>query len=149
LNKKRFVAQTKNILLINLGVGLLMMATGIILTLIGSSAVNNKAVIGLSFIPLALAFSQGIYLVMVHKYPQDIRPLIVSQNDERLIAQRNAAEAGAFKILRWLLYIIFMGYTLIIPSAVFASTGWWIVLILTALSIFLPLIIMKTSPSED
>jgi len=149
MNSLSFVRQTKQRIIANLIAGILLLATGSIMTILQIVLVNNKAIIGLSFIPLAIAFSGWLNLIFLRKYPKDMRSLIVSQNDERLVNERNAAEAKAFQIFRWLLNLVFIGYTLIVPADIFETVGWWTVLFFWAISHFLPVFFLQISSRPE
>lgn len=133
----------------NLIAGTVLLITGIFMISFNINIVpNNKAILGISLIPFAVAFSKWINLIFIKKYPKEMDPTIVSQNDERLITERNEAEANTNRIFRWLLNLIFMGYTLIVPADAFKSIGWWIVLALLCLSYLMPLIMLKRTNSQ-
>ena len=117
------------IMLVTLSIGIVLLAAGIIFSLMGIYFIqNNKAFIGLSFIPLSVAFVYYIKLSRIKKSPQKMRNIIINENDERLVALRNEADAKAFKALQGALFLTYMGYTLMVPEDIFESVGWWIIL---------------------
>jgi hypothetical protein len=133
LKSKRF----ELILNIILGTGLLIV--GIIFRIMNIRLVeNNKALIGLSFIPFAIAVDKLIFIRNVNKHPKSMTAVLIAENDERLIMQRNEAEAISNRIFRWIIYLVFIGYSLVFPSEAFEATGWWIVLFLFLASYLLP-----------
>ena len=146
MNTQNLIKKSKLIIKANLIVGTLLFIIGILMILFNINVVpNNKAIIGISFIPFAVAFSKWINLVFINKYPEEMAPSIVSENDERLVAERNLAEATTNRIFRWLLLLVFMGYTLVVPSDVFKTIGWWIVFALLCFSHLIPLVMLKLS----
>lgn len=66
-----------------------------------------------------------------------MRSIIIKENDERLVALNNEADAKTFKILKGALFLTYCGYTFMVPEDVFKSVGWWILLIILLGSLFL------------
>ena len=56
-----------------------------------------------------------------------MKPVIVSENDERLIAIRNEADSITFNILQWALMLTFFGYTFMVPNDIFETPLWWVI----------------------
>ncbi|MDD4403077.1 MAG: hypothetical protein PHI24_14835 [Desulfitobacteriaceae bacterium] len=138
MNDEKIVKKKKVIILSTLIIGVILLMTGILFDLMKIDLVpNNKALIGLSFIPLSLALSSYIILVKIKKSPQQMRSIIINENDERLAALRNEAEANAFKILLGVLFLTYTGYTLMVPGDIFESVGWWILMLLLFFSFIL------------
>jgi len=114
------------------------LAVGILFELMDSKLLpNNKAVVALSFIPLAVAFASYVTLQTIKKNPQKMKDVIISENDERLIALKNQADANAFKILQGILFFSYMGYTLMVPEDIFEAIGWWLITFLLLVSFLL------------
>lgn len=112
----------------NLIVGILLVIAGILLTVLNSPLIENKkAIIGLSFIPFGISFYSWMNLFFTKKFPKGMKPVIVSENDERLITIRNEADAITFQILQWALMITFFGYTFMVPKDIFETPLWWII----------------------
>jgi hypothetical protein len=95
---------------------------------------NNKAIVGLSFIPLSVALVYYLKLMRIKKSPYKMREILVNENDERLVALKNEADAKAFRIIQGALFLTYMGYTLMVPEDIFESVGWWILLVLLFVS---------------
>lgn len=134
-NRKRL--QTD--LLANLAIGAVLLAAGILARATGLWGLENpKALVGLSFIPIALAFMKWFQLHRLKRHAVEMKPTLIAENDERLIAERNKAEAAAGRILRYLLYLLFLGYTLSTPSVIFETVEWWTLFGLFFLSQALP-----------
>lgn len=113
---------------VNLIAGLLLVIAGIMLIVLNSPLIENKkAIIGLSFIPFGISFCSWINLFLTKKYPKDMKPVIISENDERLIAIRNEADSVTFQILQWALMLTFFGYTFMVPKDIFETPSWWII----------------------
>lgn len=111
----------------NLIVGILLITAGILLNILNSPLIDNKkALIGLSFIPLGISFYSWLNIYLIKKYPKSMKPVIISENDERLVAIRNKADALTFQILQWALLLVFLGYTFMVPKDIFETPAWWI-----------------------
>jgi hypothetical protein len=150
MNIKKSKLRLVSDICINLSVGLLLLIMGILTRVMELHWLENpKAIIGLSFIPLALAASKLFQLSRIKKHASEMEPLLISENDERLVAQRNEAEATSGKILRYLLYLLFLGYTLSTPSAVFDDAGWWMVFGLFFLSQTLPALFLTIASVKE
>lgn len=82
-----------------------------------------------------------------------MKNIIISENDERLIALKNGADAKAFKIVQGALFLSYMGYTLMVPEDIFESVGWWILMILLLLTFMthgiITAIALENSNSEE
>lgn len=135
MNTEKIIKETKVIILVTFAIGLIMMIIGIIFSLLDINLINNnKAIVGLSFIPLSLAFTYYIKLKLIIKTPNKMKKIIINENDERIVASKNKADARAFRIIQSILFLSYMGYTLIIPEDIFKSIGWWILLALLLIS---------------
>jgi predicted membrane chloride channel (bestrophin family) len=144
MNTEKLVSQTKFNIIVSIITGVLLLLTGIIFSMFDLVPVKmTKAITGLSFIPFGFAFANFINLLRIKKSPQKMRTVIVSHNDERLVAIRNEADARAFRILQWLLFMVYMGYTLMVPNDIFEAVGWWIILIILFVSYILQGILYK------
>ncbi|MGE5450188.1 MAG: hypothetical protein ACM3PA_02275 [Methanomassiliicoccales archaeon] len=134
----------------NLILGALLLVCGIVFTIQDINLLpNNKALIGISFIPLAMAFSQWLNIFMIKKYPQEMSPSIIASHDERLVLIRNAAEAQTQRIIRWLLNLVFIGYTLMVPAHIFETVSWWAVVFFWALSYALPVLFLQLGNRKE
>ncbi|MDD4705693.1 MAG: hypothetical protein PHS24_00565 [Bacilli bacterium] len=135
MNSQKIIKETKQILISTLTIGLIMLLTGIIFNILDVNIIkNNKAVIGLSFIPLSLSLLYYIKLIRIIKNPRKMKKTIINETDERIIVSKNKADAKAFRILQSILFLFYTGYTLIIPEDIFESVGWWILLALLIIS---------------
>src|SRR5665647_2596891 len=77
----------------NLTVGILLVVTGILMFVFDINIIENKkAIIGLSFIPLATAFASGFNLIMIKKHPDKMKVIVITENDERLVAIQNETD---------------------------------------------------------
>jgi len=129
MNTEKIIKETKVIMTATLIVGLVLLATGIIFTLLDINLIkNNKAIVGLSFIPLCVAFVYYLKLMRIKKSPNKMKEILVNESDERLVALKNEADAKAFRIVQSALFLAYMGYTLMVPEDIFESVGWWILL---------------------
>lgn len=144
MNTEKIVSQTKFNIVTGMITGVLLITTGIIFSMFDLVPVKmTKAIIGLSFIPFGFAFANFVNLLRIKKSPQKMRTVIIAHNDERLVAIRNEADARAFRILQWLLFMVYMGYTLMVPNDIFEAVGWWIILIILFVSYILQVVIYK------
>lgn len=144
MNTEKIVKETNVLMLVSGIVGVLLLGTGVIFNLFEINIIhNNRAIIGLSFIPLAVALTYFIKLIRIEKSPQKMRKIIISKNDERLVTMKNEVDAKAFRILQWVLFLSYMAYTLVVPKDIFESVGWWIILALLFISYILQGIMFK------
>lgn len=112
---------------VSLAIGLMLLATGIALKLLDVKLLeNDKALIGLAIIPLALATYYILTAALAKKNPSYLRNIAVQQADERIAALKHTADSISFRTLQWSLTAVFLGYTLAFPSQIFSSAGWWI-----------------------
>lgn len=130
MNTEKVRKDTKLILLATLVIGVGLLAAGLLLRSLNIDQINHKAIIGLSFIPLAVAAMSYYKLNLIKKDPNKIRDILINESDERLVAVNNEADAKAFRIVQGLLFLAYMGYTLMVPKDIFESIGWWILLVL-------------------
>jgi hypothetical protein len=111
---------------------------GLILSIVGFLSVswditfisNSKALLALSLLPLGMAFVSFLKVSRMRKSPTLMRKILIKENDERLVALNNAADAVTFKILQGALFLTYFGYTFMFPEEVFKSVGWWVLLTL-------------------
>lgn len=128
MDTQKIVRESRMVMIAALVIGLALLGTGVVMGLMDWQSSNGKALVGLSFVPLAVA---GVYYIKIRKItrsPQQMRSSIINENDERLVAQRNEADAKAFKIVQAALFLTYMGYTLMVPEDIFVAVGWWILL---------------------
>ena len=155
MNTEKIAKESKVIMIAALIIGIVLFVVGTIFGLMEANIVsNNKAFIGLSFIPLSVALIYYVKLSKIKKSPQEMRSIIVYENDERLVALKNEVDAKAFKVLQGALFYAYMGYTLIVPDDIFESVGWWILLVLLFISfiskgIFFKIIMGKDVSKDD
>jgi predicted membrane chloride channel (bestrophin family) len=144
MNTEKIVGQTRFNIIISISTGVLLLLTGIIFSVFGLVPVKiAKATVSLSFIPFGFAFANFVNLLRLKKSPQKMQTVIIAHNDERLVAIRNEADARAFRILQWLLIMVYIGYTLMVPDDIFEAAGWWIILIVLFVSYILQAIFYK------
>lgn len=135
MNTEKIIKETKVIMIVTLVIGLVLLVTGISFDLLDIHIIkNNRAIVGLSFIPLSVAFVYYLKLTRIKKSPQKMREILVNENDERLVALKNEVDAKAFRIIQGALFLAYMGYTLMVPEDIFESVGWWILLVLLFVS---------------
>ena len=143
MNKNAVLRSEKMKLAANLIAGLVLMAVGIYWRLQGTAlSWNPKALIGLGFIPTAIAIGKAVQLYTFNRHPKESMPVLIAMSDERLQAERNAADAAANRFLTWLLYLLFLGYSLMFPTDVFETPAWWILFALFILATLLPAAIL-------
>ncbi|SEN47597.1 hypothetical protein SAMN04488134_101173 [Amphibacillus marinus] len=97
---------------------------------------NHKVFIALSLIPFSVSLVSFLKLMKLNKYPQTI----VAETDERLVAEKNEADAKTLKIIQGTLFLIYLSYTFVIPDDIFKTIGWWMTLLVLLISLFLPLL---------
>lgn len=110
-----------------LAAGLLLLAGGLTLQLLDIHLLeNNRAVVALAFIPLALATYFGLTAALMKRNPKYSRTVAAEQADERITALKHRADSITYRTMRWALSLVFLGYTFAFPSEIFESAGWWI-----------------------
>jgi hypothetical protein len=97
-----------------------------------------KAIVAISFIPFVLAITSFFKMRRIQKNPY----IYAEEFDERLVADRNRADALSLRIIRYILSLAFMAYTFAYPEQIFESLNWWFVLVISMLTVLLPVIIM-------
>ncbi|KUG05390.1 hypothetical protein ASZ90_017195 [hydrocarbon metagenome] len=131
MNTEKIVKEARVIMVICLIIGIVLLGAGMVFSAINVSFISNhKAIVGLSFIPLSIAFVYYLKLKNIIKNPQKMKKVIIHESDERLVALKNEADAKALKIIQGAIFLGYMGYTLMVPEDVFESVGWWILMAL-------------------
>lgn len=139
MNTKKIEKEAKAIIIVTLTIGIILLVTGVVFSFLGYRILpNNKALIGLSFTPLGVALIYYLKLTKIRKSPEKMRSIIISENDERITVLKNDADAKALKIIKGLLFMSYMGYTLMVPEDIFEAVGWWILLGLFFTTFMLP-----------
>jgi hypothetical protein len=139
MNNAKIVKETKLIMNVTLIAGIVLLATGILFTQMDIHLIsNNKALIALSLLPLSMALVYFLKLSSIKKSPHKMRSILIKENDERLVAIKNEADAKTFKVIQGALFLTYFGYTFIVPEDIFKGAGWWILIILLLASLFLP-----------
>lgn len=129
MNTERIIKEAKIIMSIGIMIGAVLLGIGIVFSIMDVSFISNKkAIIGLSFIPFSVAFISYLKLTGIKKAPQKMKNIIINDNDERLVALKNEADAKALKIIQGAIFLSYMGYTLMVPEDIFESVGWWILM---------------------
>ncbi len=150
MNTEKIMKESKVIILITLTVGFALLLTGIVLLSLGTGLTpNDKAFVGLSFIPFSLSVSYWIKLSRMKKSPQSIPKTLLPEIDERLVSIRNEADAKALKVVQGAIFLIYMGYTLMVPGDIFESPAWWILLMLLSISFLSQGILHKIVAGRD
>jgi len=140
----KIINESKKYAIIAFVVGIVILITGILLDVLQINLIsNNRAIVGLSFIPLGVAFSYFIKMIKIKKYPKAMKNVVINENDERLVALRNEATAKSHKILNGVMWLSYFGYTFAFPTDVFEAIGWWILLLLIFVSILSEAIILN------
>jgi predicted membrane chloride channel (bestrophin family) len=153
MNNEKIV---KVIMQVSLNIGLVFLAIGIMDSFMKSDIIpNNRVVIGLSFIPLSVAFFYYIKLLRIKKSSQKMHNNITNDNNEKLRTLKNEADATALKITQGALLLTYIGYTFLSPEEIFQSIGWWLLLIVLFVSymsqgiLFSKAIIRKEKADKD
>jgi hypothetical protein len=146
MNTEKVVKETRAILIICLMIGLVLLIAGLVFSVMDVSFISNKkSLIGLSFIPLSLAFVYYLKLSKIKKSPQKMKSIIISESDERLVALKNEVDAKSFKLIQGSIFLSYMAYTLMVPEDIFESIGWWILMALLFITFISQVVLtMKT-----
>lgn len=135
MNTEKILKESKVIMIVTFVVGVLLLATGIIFTVLDVTLIkNNRALIGLSLIPLSVAFMYFYKYTQIKKSPNKMKEIIINENDERIVNLKNEADAKAFMIVKGTIFLAYMGYTLMVPEDIFEAVGWWILLVILFVS---------------
>lgn len=144
MRAKKIIKETKLTIGLSLLVGMALFFTWFIFEITEFSFTNNKALLALSLIPFSAALASFLKLMKLKNDPK----VIVSETDERLVAEKNESDAKALKLLQGVLFLSYLGYTFIIPEDIFKTIGWWIILGILLLSLFTPLIFRHITKKE-
>jgi len=150
MDTEKIIKEAKTMMIVSLVIGWALLAVGLVFGLIDISPIpNSNAIVGLSLIPFGVAFTYYLKIKQIKLSPQKMRHIIIGENDERLVAQKNEADAKAFKIIQGALFLAYMGYTLIVPGDVFETVGWWILLSLLMISFLAQVIMSKIIMGQE
>ena len=131
MNTEKILKESKLIMMVTFVVGVLLLATGIAFTLLDVTLIkNNRALIGLSLIPLSVGFMYYYKYTQIKQSPSKMKEIIINENDERIVNLRNEADAKAFMIVKGVIFLAYMGYTLMVPEDIFEAVGWWLLLVI-------------------
>jgi hypothetical protein len=147
---EKIVHDTRTKIVASLIAGATLVGAGIVAAVLRPDLSQfGKTLVSLSFIPFAVSLSHWLNICLLRRRPQAMRPFVVAESDERLIAQRNEAEAAASRVMRFALYLTFLGYSLLVPADVFVAAGWWILLALLFVSYALPMFMLYRMNAAD
>lgn len=154
MNVEKIVKEARVIIIVGLVIGFLLLGLGVVFNILDMDFIgNNRALIGLSFIPFSVAVIYFIKLLGIKKTPDKMKNIIITESDERLVALKNEADARAFKIVQGAIFLGYMGYTLMVPEDIFEAVGWWILMGLLFIAFMSQGILaaraMKTNKSEE
>lgn len=154
MNTQKIVKEAKIIMTVGIIFGAVLLGLGIVFSIMDVSFISNKrALIGLSLLPFSVAFVYYLKLTGIKKTPEKMKNIIINENDERLVALKNEADAKAFKIVQAAIFLSYMGYTLMVPEDIFESVGWWLLIILLFITFIsqglLAAFAMKRPKSEE
>ena len=135
MNTERILKESKVMMIVTFVIGLILLATGVAFTLFEVTLINNnRALIGLSLIPLSVGLMYLYKYTQIKKSPSKMKAIIINENDERIINLKNEADAKAFRIVQGVVFLLYMGYTLMVPEDIFEAVGWWILLVILFVS---------------
>ncbi|MCA1060087.1 hypothetical protein LCL96_14205 [Rossellomorea aquimaris] len=134
MSVEKIVKEIKWTIFVSLLVSMALLVTWFIFE-ISDIPFANKSLLALSLIPFSAALASFLKLLKIKK---DLN-VLVSETDERVVAEKNEADAKALKLLQGVLFLSYLGYSFIIPEDIFESIGWWITLGILLLSLFAPL----------
>ncbi|UOQ42924.1 hypothetical protein MUN89_13265 [Halobacillus salinarum] len=136
MSAEKLVKETKWTIGVSLFVSFALFAIWVIFETTDVFFTNNKAFLALSLIPFSASLAAFLKLMKIKKNPK----MMVSETDERLVAEKNEADAKTLKVLQGILFLSYLGYTFIIPEATFNSIGWWLTLSVLLFSLFAPFV---------
>ncbi|UXH46628.1 hypothetical protein N5C46_11480 [Rossellomorea vietnamensis] len=138
MSAEKIVKEIKLTILVSLLVSMALLVTWFIFE-ISDIPFANKSLLALSLISSSAALASFLKLLKIKKDPN----VMVSETDERLVAEKNEADSKALKLLQGVMFLSYLGYTFIIPEDIFKATGWWISLGTLLLSLFAPLMFRR------
>lgn len=138
MSAKKIVKEIKLTILVSLLVSMALLVAWFIFE-ISDIPFANKSLLALSLISSSAALASFLKLLKIKKDPN----VMVSETDERLVAEKNEADSKALKLLQGVLFLSYLGYTFIIPEDIFKAIGWWISLGTLLLSLFAPLMFRR------
>jgi hypothetical protein len=105
---------------------------------------NAKVLFGLAVFAFCAGIGPFYNFYLLKKDAASMKPIVVSESDERNLTVRNETYARTFSILQWVITYIFFGYTWLFPKEIFVSFGWWSILVIfmSAILIKIPIYIM-------
>lgn len=128
---EKSVRDAKMVMVVSLIIGLILLIVGFLFLSWNITFISDsKALLALSLLPLSMAFVSFLKVSRMRKSPTLMRKISIKENDERLVALNNAADAATFKILQGALFLSYFGYMFMFPEEVFESAGWWMLLTL-------------------
>ncbi len=150
---EKSVREAKMVMTVSIIVGLILLAVGFLSNAVDNPFISDsKPLLALSLLPLSMAFVSFLKVSRIKNSPELMRKLLIKENDERLVALNNAADAITFKILQGALFLAYFLYTFMFPEKIFESVGWWMLLTLLLGSMLLQGIfrhrICKTKASD-
>lgn len=145
MSAKKLMKETKLTISVLLLVSIALIVIWFIFETRDISFTDNKAFLALSLIPFSAALASFLKLMKIKRDSK----VLVSETDERLVAEKYEADAKTLKLLQGVLFLSYLGYTFIIPEDTFKSVGWWIVLCILLLSLFTPLIFRHIAKKHD
>jgi len=117
----------------NLALGVAILITALLFNPFG----YHKALEALSIFVFGMAVASAVKMRALRKDPL----ALIEENDERIVAARNRANAVSLGIIRYAMTLVFMFYTLARPQEVFESLSWWLVAVVLLLAVLLPPIV--------
>jgi len=148
LESEKVIKTTKAVMIVNLAVGIALVVLSLVLTGLKIEFLSNqRAIVGISFIPFGIALASFLSLYFMRRDPKG--PLVTYERDERIQAIRYETDSKAFRVLRWALMLFYFGYTFIVPNDIFEAPGWWVTLGFFFMSFMLPGILFKVALGKE
>ncbi|OPX87100.1 MAG: hypothetical protein A4E53_02630 [Pelotomaculum sp. PtaB.Bin104] len=83
MNTEKTIRESNSKMMIALTIGIVLLASGVVLGLLDLKLVpNNKAIVGLSLIPLGVALANYLKIRSIKKPPQKMRSMIINESEE-------------------------------------------------------------------
>ncbi|KYG31762.1 hypothetical protein AZF04_02980 [Alkalihalobacillus trypoxylicola] len=141
VNTIKFLKEKKLTVILLLLVSSVLFVAWFILETRSITYINNQVFLALSLIPFSVALVSFLKIFKIKKDPK----LMVLETDERIVAERNEANAKTLKILQVILLLAYLSYTVSNPEDIFKTLGWWVTLCILLLSLFMPLVFRHIS----
>ncbi|MCK9355992.1 MAG: hypothetical protein M0R22_02425 [Dehalococcoidia bacterium] len=134
MDKEALIRRERTFAVVSLVLGIAVLGAGLLFNPHG----YHKALEAISIVLFAMAFASLVKIRALKR--NDAIP--VAENDERIVAARNQADAVSLEVIRRVLFLAYLFYTFVRPGDIFQSLSWWLLLAVSMLSLLLPPLVL-------